>query len=105
MASVVHSLSTRGLVRPPSFLPSNVMYETLMGSMAFGVASDDSDRDVYGFAIPPKEDLFPHLAGEIVGFGTPRKPFACFHQTHIRDPEALGGRGVEYDLTIYSIAR
>jgi predicted nucleotidyltransferase len=105
MASVVHNLSTRGLVRPPSFLPSNVMYETLMGSMAFGVASDDSDRDVYGFAIPPKEDLFPHLAGEIVGFGTPRKPFACFHQTHIRDPEALGGRGVEYDLTIYSIAR
>jgi predicted nucleotidyltransferase len=81
------------------------MYETLMGSMAFGVANDDSDRDVYGFAIPPKEDLFPHLAGEIVGFGTPRKPFSCFHQTHIVDPEAMGGRGVEYDLTIYSIAR
>ena len=105
MASVVHSLSTRGLIRPPSFLPSNVMYETLMGSTAYGVSCDESDRDVYGFAIPPKEDLFPHLAGEIAGFGTPRKRFDCFHQVHIHDPEAIGGRGVEYDLTIYNIAR
>ncbi len=105
MASVVFNLAQRGLIRPPSFLPPNVMYETLMGSLAYGVSGDESDRDVYGFAIPPKEDMFPHLAGEIVGFGTPRKPFDSFHQAHIHDPEALGGRGVMYDLTIYSIAR
>lgn len=105
MAAVVFNLAQRGLIRPPSFLPPNVMYETLMGSLAYGVSGDESDRDVYGFAIPPKEDMFPHLAGEIVGFGTPRKPFDSFHQAHIHDPEALGGRGVMYDLTIYSIAR
>ncbi|MFN9719842.1 MAG: DNA polymerase beta superfamily protein [Planctomycetota bacterium] len=105
MASVVDCLARRGLIRPPAFLVSNVMYETLIGSRAYGVSGDESDRDVYGFAIPPKEDMFPHLAGEIVGFGTRRKPFDSFHQTHIHDPDALGGRGVTYDLTIYSIAR
>lgn len=105
MASVVQILTQRGLLRPPPFLPTNMMYETLMGSVAYGVSGDTSDRDVYGFAIPPREHLFPHLAGEIAGFGTPRTRFENFQVHHVRDPDALGGKGCEYDFSIYSIPR
>ena len=41
------------------WLPGNVQYETIMGSVAYGVSSDTSDVDVYGWAIPPKDDLSP----------------------------------------------
>ena len=69
MPSVTQQLAARGLIRPPGFLPTNVMYETLMGSVAYGVSTDHSDRDLYGCCIPPKDEIFPHLAGEIPGFG------------------------------------
>ena len=105
MASVVQTLTQRGLLRPPSFLPANMMYETLMGSVAYGVSGDTSDRDVYGFAIPPRDHLFPHLAGEIAGFGTPRPRFENFQVHHVCDPDALAGKGCEYDFSIYSIPR
>ena len=81
------------------------MYETLMGSIAYGVSSDQSDHDIYGFCIPPKEEVFPHLNGEIPGFGEPKKRFEQFQQSHIDDPSAQGGKGIEYDLTIYSIVK
>ena len=60
--STLQRLTDRGLVKPPRWLPANVQYETIMGSVAYGVSSDTSDVDVYGWAIPPKEDVFPHLA-------------------------------------------
>lgn len=105
MPSITQRLAEQGLIRPPKFLPTNVMYETLMGSVAYGVSTDNSDRDVYGFCIPPKDVVFPHLAGEITGFGQPRKQFEQFQQAHIRDESALAGQGCEYDLSIYSIVR
>jgi uncharacterized protein len=101
--STVQKLSERGIARPPRFIPTNMHYETIMGSMAYGVASDSSDFDVYGFCIPPKEELFPHLRGEIEGFGTPRKRFNVYQEHHLKDPDALGGKGREYDLTVYNI--
>jgi predicted nucleotidyltransferase len=76
-----------------------------MGSIAYGVSSDKSDHDIYGFCIPPKEEVFPHLNGEIPGFGEPKKRFEQFQQSHIDDPSAQGGKGIEYDLTIYSIVK
>jgi uncharacterized protein len=105
MSSVTQKLTQQGLIRPPGFLPTNVMYETIMGSVAYGVSTDHSDRDVYGFCIPPKEEIFPHLAGEIPGFGIPRKRFEQFQQTHINDESALSGKGCQWDLSIYSIVR
>ena len=101
--SVVQRLAERGIARPPKFLPSNTHYETLMGSVAYGVSGDTSDTDVYGFCIPPKEEVFPHLRGEIVGFGTPLPRFAQYQQHHLKDPDALAGAGRDYDLTIYNI--
>lgn len=105
MPSTTAQLAERGLIRPPGFLPDNVMYETIMGSIAYGVSSDNSDRDIYGFCIPPKEDVFPHLDGEITGFGEPKKRFTQYQQSHISDSSAQGGKGIEYDLTIYSIVK
>lgn len=105
MASHTEQLTRRGLIRPPAFLSSNVHYECLMGSVAYGTATDTSDRDVYGFCIPPKDVVFPHLAGVIDGFGRQRQRFDQFQQHHIKDADALGGRGCEYDLSIYNIVR
>jgi predicted nucleotidyltransferase len=103
--SITQELTKKKLVHPPAFLPENVMYETIMGSYAFGVSTDHSDRDIYGFCIPPKEDVFPHLAGEIQGFGKQRKRFDQFQKHHVMDGNAAGGKGLIYDLSIYSIVR
>jgi predicted nucleotidyltransferase len=103
--STTQRLADRGLVRPPRWLPANVQYETIMGSVAYGVSSDSSDVDVYGWAIPPKDDVFPHLRGEVPGFGRPHERFAQFQEHHVRDPDALGGHGRTYDLTIFGIVK
>lgn len=103
--STLQRLTDRGLVKPPRWLPANVMYETIMGSAAYGVSSDTSDMDVYGWAIPPKDDVFPHLRGEIPGFGRPHKRFEVFQEHHVRDPDALGGGGRTHDVTIFGIVK
>ncbi|ARU54247.1 nucleotidyltransferase [Oleiphilus messinensis] len=106
MASTFDHLVQRGLLPgAPRFLASCVQYEVVMGSIAYGVSTDQSDMDVYGFAIPPKEDVFPHLRGEIPGFDRCEPTFEQFQRHHIQDPSALGGKGREYDITIYSITK
>jgi predicted nucleotidyltransferase len=103
--STLQRLADRGLVKPPRWLPSNVQYETIMGSAAYAVSSDASDVDVYGWAIPPKDDIFPHLRGEILGFGAQAKRFAQYQEHHVCDRDALAGHGRTYDLTIFGIVR
>lgn len=103
--STLQRLTDRGLVKPPRWLPVNVQYETIMGSIAYGVSSDASDFDVYGWAIPPKDDVFPHLRGDIPGFGRQHKRFEQFQEHHIRDADALSGRGRTYDFTIFGIVK
>jgi uncharacterized protein len=104
-SSIVATLAEKKLAGPPKWLPNAVAYETIMGSVAYGVSSDTSDMDVYGFAIPPKDNVFPHLAGEIPGFGRQINRFEQYQEHHIKDPDALGGTGREYDLTIFSIVK
>jgi predicted nucleotidyltransferase len=101
MSSRVQLLKTKGLISPPKWLPQNVHYEVIMGSVAYGVSSDNSDMDVYGFCIPPKEDVFPHLGGEIMGFGRQIKRFEQYQEHHIMDTETQQ----EYDFSIYSIVK
>ena len=71
----------------------------MMGSFAYGVSSDTSDNDAYGFAIPPKEDIFPHLRGEILGFGRQINRFEQWQQHHIMDGKK------QWDFTVYSIVK
>jgi uncharacterized protein len=76
-------MAAAGKVHPPSWLPDNLCYETMMGSVAYGVSSETSDMDVYGICMPPKETVFPHLAGEIFGFGTQIKRFETWQEHHV----------------------
>ena len=111
MSSVVQRLADRKRITPPKFLPKNVCYETIMGSVAYGVASDTSDVNIYGFAIPPKDLIFPHLAGEIPGFGRQIPRFEQFQEHHVLDADAPAGQeagtppGKQYDLQIFSIVK
>jgi len=79
----------------------NICMEVQMGSVAYGVSNNHSDIDVYGFCIPPKEDIFPHLRGEIIGFGRQKQRFNQFDPHHIKEPDS----GKEYDLAMYSIVK
>jgi predicted nucleotidyltransferase len=103
VANLVSELEKKHLISPPGWLANSVHYLTIMGSAAYGVSRDASDLDTYGFCIPPKEIIFPHLAGEIPGFGTPKKRFNQWQQHHVQDPTALAGKGREYDLTVYNV--
>jgi predicted nucleotidyltransferase len=76
-----------------------------MGSVAYGVSSDTSDLDVYGWAIPPKDDVFPHLRGEVAGFGTQKPRFQQFQEHHVHDADALAGHGRTYDLTVFGVVK
>lgn len=97
MASIIKKLTEQQHIRPPSWLPDNVRYECLTGSISYGVSSDDSDWDISGFCIPPKDIIFPHLAGIIQGFGKQQKRFVCYEQHHVKTDKKL------YDIVSYNI--
>ncbi len=105
MPSTVQQLEQKGLIRPPKFLSANIHFEAIMGSVAYGVSSDTSDMDIYGWCIPQKEDVFPHLRGEILGFGRQKQRFEQYQQHHIFDQDAMAGKGRDYDVTIYNIVK
>jgi uncharacterized protein len=103
MVSHVKAAASKQLIHPPSFLPEAVQYEVMGGSVSYGVSSDSSDADIIGWCIPDKTIVFPHLAGEIEGFGRQKKRFEVWQEHHVKDPSALGGKGREYDFTIYNV--
>lgn len=94
-------LVKKQLIKPPSFVADNVHYEVITGSISYGCSTNISDEDIVGFCIPEKDMVFPHLAGEIEGFGRQKEKFHQFQQHHIKDEEAEK----EYDITIYNIVR
>jgi len=98
---LLQDLQKKNLITPPPFLPANTLYLVLMGSEAYGVSSGNSDRDVYGFCVPHKLDLFPHLRGEILGFGRQKGHFDVWQQHHVDDPETRS----QYDFAVYSIIK
>lgn len=96
---ITQQLYNLKLAHPPDWLPPNIAMEGLHGSMAYGCNEPESDHDVYGFCLPPKYMIFPHLAGEIPGFGRQLKRFEQYEQSHIVDQKK------EYDIHIYSIVK
>lgn len=99
---LIHTLAERGLINPPRWLSDNTCFLAEVGSTAYGVVSSSSDRDIQGFCLPPKDEVFGHLAGHIDGFGDPFEPFAQWFKHHIPDPD---GRDRTYDLTVWSVVR
>lgn len=98
---IVQKLQKAGVIHPPHWLPDNCQYLTIMGSDAYGVSSGASDTDIYGFCIPPKILTFPHLAGEIPGFGRQIQRFEQWQEHHAIQP----GTDREYDFSVYSIVK
>jgi predicted nucleotidyltransferase len=99
MGNLVMDIEEAGLIKPPYFLASNIMYLAYTGSVSYGCSVDYSDNDIVGITIPSKEVLFPHLTGAIPGFGKKIDPFNQWHQHHIKYKEK------NYDLTIYNIVQ
>lgn len=92
-------LIEKGLCNAPLFLKDSIQYETITGSVAYGVSSDNSDTDLYGFCIPPKDIVFPHLSGEIFGFGKQVQRFEQYQQHDIKTER------INYDIVIYNIVK
>jgi predicted nucleotidyltransferase len=104
MGSIIQKLVKRKvrLISPPSFLPTNIHYEVIMGSRAYGCNQEDkTDYDIYGFVIPPKNYIFPHLDGVIPGFGYQGESFDQWQIAHIIDKS----KRMEYDFQIYNIVK
>jgi predicted nucleotidyltransferase len=99
---ILNTLVEKKLATPPRWLPENLHYLTIMGSEAYGVSSGDSDKDLYGFCVPPKEMIWPHLAGAIPGFGRQPVSFEQYQQHGIKHTT---DREVVYDFSIYSIVK
>lgn len=102
---LLQDLLNKNLIHPPRWLPDNCQYLTIMGSVAYGVSSDTSDMDLYGFCIPPKEIVFPHLAGKIIGFDKDLGIFEQWQEHHVTDSSALGGNGRIYDFQVFNIVK
>lgn len=85
----------------PKHFPDSIQYETIMGSIAYGVNTDTSDLDIYGWCIPDKHIIFPHLRGYIPGFGQPPERFEQWQMHHVKDE----AKGCVYDFTIYNIVK
>ncbi len=116
---ILQELYEKKLIRieEEEWLLTNTHYLTIMGSFSYGVSSDSSDMDIYGFAIPPKERAFPHLQGLYTippnkdqtaasfAFDDTFHPFAQWIQHGIVDASALKGKGREYDFSVFNIIK
>lgn len=98
---LIERLHSKNLIKPPPYVIGGTQYLTMMGSVAYAVSSDTSDMDIYGWCIPPKDMIFPHLRGEILGFGRQIQRFEQFQEHHIIEKD----HGKEYDLNIYNIVK
>jgi uncharacterized protein len=111
MSNVLIPLQEKGLLQGiPSWLPHNTQFLTIMGSHAYAVADTSvrnkvPDYDIYGWAIPPKEFIFPHLGGHIRGFGPDAPSFDQYQKPHVFEQDAQGGLGKEWDFQIYGIVK
>lgn len=99
---LLQKLRSAAVIHPPRWLVDNTHYLTVMGSVSYGVSGVSSDVDVYGFCIPPKDLVFPHLAGEIPGFGRQVERFDQWMQHHVQPPD---GRETTYDFAVFGIVR
>ena len=88
----------KNLIDAPDFVTSQLQYECIMGSMAYGVSSENSDMDIYGFTIPNKDIIF--RMNFINGFDPERKFFEQYQQHHIKFSDKI-----EYDFCIYNITK
>ena len=96
----IRQMENQRIINPPQFVLGGCQYMALMGSVAYGCNDKDkSDLDLYGITIPPKAMVFPHLTGEIEGFGTKQTRFGNWQQHHVVYEKE------EYDFDIFNIVK
>jgi len=80
------NLKKNGFISPPAFVDeSTTAFLAITGSTSYGVSQPgSSDFDVAGFVLPSKEDVFPHLRGEILGFGKTVDRFETWSMHHVK---------------------
>lgn len=98
---ILDNLYKQKLIHPPKWLGANTIYMAIAGSESYGANTNTSDKDIQGICIPPKDDIFPHLRGEIFGFGKQKHRFEVYQEHHITNPD----NQIEYDFSIYSIVK
>ena len=97
--SYVRKCKKKNLINPPTFVTSQLQYEVIMGSNAYGVSSDKSDMDIYGFCIPNRNIVF--VENHIRNFDTYNRSFEQYQQHHVMDESVPQ----EFDFTIYNVAK
>lgn len=108
-------LKNKGLLgTPDDYISSGMIYECIMGSYSYGIATEKSDFDIYGICIPPKEHIFPHLSGELFGLDNKGKYFELFEKHHVQEKRDAANMLLEhekennlkeYDFAIYPIVK
>jgi len=99
MATILNDLYKKKLIHPPDFVISQLQYLAQIGSVSYGVSTDKSDIDLVGMCVPNKDMVFPHLAGEIQGFGKQKQWFKQWQMHHVQD------NGKSYDMSVYNIVQ
>lgn len=97
--SYIRKLYDQNLITPPAFVYHSLVYEVIMGSLAYGVSSDNSDIDVYGCCLPDKEYIFPQ--NYIPIFDPQHKNFEQYQQHHIFSKDGKQ----EFDFSVYGITK
>lgn len=104
MSSHFDKLIAQGLINPPHYLKNNIIYECICGSHAYATnvstVEYTSDFDIFCAGIPLKELVFPHTAGEIIGFGRQQKKFVPYKKDHI-----TCASGNVYDIDVIDIVK
>lgn len=85
------------VIHPPAFLPTNTHYLINSGSHSYGCSGPESDWDVVGWCIPPKDIVLPHTVGRVQGFDLGGNKFDQWQEHHIKFGDS------EYDFTVYNV--
>lgn len=98
---ILKELYELGVVQTSPCVVETCGFLAVGGSVSYGVAEPDSDKDCTGWCFPPVEMVFPERAGYIRDFGTQPPAFKTFQSHAVIDPRDRQ----EYDFKIYSVVR
>lgn len=79
--------------------PDNIIYETIVGSRAYGINTETSDVDIFSIVVPDINQIFSYKNGYIDGFGTRPPKFEQYHNPKVEYNNSI------YDIKIYSIVK
>lgn len=99
--SIIKKLHKDGHLNIGQLFATDTIYETIMGSVAYGASTENSsDMDIHAITIPPMDWVFPHVKGDYIpGFSDNPEKFEHFQQHHISAYEK------DYDVAIYGIVK